>query len=139
MRTASVLRPRSVEVGVERPRHAAGRVLVEGDRLQQLAAADHRAADHVGVAAEVLRRAVDDEVGPERERLLQVRRGERVVDRQQRAGAVRQLGDGGDVEDLQERIGRRLDPDELRLRREDRREARGRGVVGVARRRGPRA
>ena len=36
MRTASVLSPRSVSQAVERPRHAAGRVLVELDRLEQV-------------------------------------------------------------------------------------------------------
>ena len=39
-----------------------------------------RTADDVGVAAEVLRRGVHDDVGAEGERVLQVRRGERVVD-----------------------------------------------------------
>src|SRR5207248_4688772 len=51
------------EVAVERPRHAAGRVLVEGDRGQQLLAADDGATNDVGVAAEVLGRAVDDQIG----------------------------------------------------------------------------
>ena len=50
---------------------------------------DERAADDVGVPAEVLRRRVHDDVGAERERLLQVGRGEGVVDDQQRAGVVR--------------------------------------------------
>ena len=42
-------------------------------------------ADDVAVTAEVLRRRVHDDVGAERERLLQVRRGERVVDDDERA------------------------------------------------------
>ena len=41
---------------------------------------DDRAADDVAVAAAVLRRRVRDDVGAERERALQVRRGEGVVD-----------------------------------------------------------
>ena len=73
------------------------------------------AADHVGVAAEVLRRRVDDEVGAERERLLQERGGEGVVDGEQRAGGVRGVGGAADVDDVEERVRRRLDPDELRV------------------------
>ena len=52
-------------------------------------AGDHRAADDVGVAAEVLGRRVHDEVGAELERALVGRRGERVVDRDERAAAPR--------------------------------------------------
>ena len=48
-------------------------------------ASDQRAADDVGVPAHVLRGRVHDDVRAERERLLQVGRGERVVDDQQRA------------------------------------------------------
>ena len=67
------------------------------------------------MAAQVLGRAVDHEVGAELDRLLQIGRREGVVHGQQGPGLVGQLGDGGDVEDLQERIGRRLDPDEFRV------------------------
>ena len=45
---------------------------------------DHRAADHVGVPAEVLGRRVHDDVGAELERALVDRRGERVVDGDER-------------------------------------------------------
>ena len=55
---------------------------------------------------------MDDEVGAERERLLQVRRGEGVVDGEQRAGGVRGVGGAADVDDVQQRVRRRLDPDE---------------------------
>ena len=47
---------------------------------QRVVVGDDDAADHVGVPAQVLRRRVHDDVGAERERLLEVRRGERVVD-----------------------------------------------------------
>ena len=47
-----------------------------------------RAADHVGVPAEVLGRGVHHDVGAEPERLLEVRRGEGVVDDEQRARVV---------------------------------------------------
>ena len=48
----------------------------------------HEAADDVAVAAEVLGAGVHDEVGAERERLLEGRRGERVVDRDERTALV---------------------------------------------------
>jgi hypothetical protein len=49
--------------GVERPRHAAGGVLVEGHPLVQVGIrGDRRPADDVGVAAHVLRRRVDHDV-----------------------------------------------------------------------------
>ena len=66
------------------------------------------------MAAEVLRRRVDDDVGAELQRLLQVRRGEGVVDDDQRAGRVRRLGHRADVDDVQHRVRRRLEPDDPR-------------------------
>src|SRR5262249_47732851 len=76
-------------------------------------------------------RAVDDEVRAQGGRLLQVGRGERVVHREQRTGLVRQLGNGGDVDNLQQRVRRRLDPDEPCCRREDVAKAAGASVLGV--------
>ena len=74
--------------GVERAGDRAHRVLVVGQPLAELGVGDdQRAADDVGVPAEVLRRRVDDDVGAERQRLLQVGRGEGVVDDEQRARA----------------------------------------------------
>ena len=61
------------------------------------------------MAAEVLRRRLDDEVGAELERPAQDGRGERVVDDEQRAVAVGELGQGGDVDDDDRRVGDRLD------------------------------
>ena len=81
------------EPGVERARHGAQRLLQErqplGDR--RVVRGDD-AADDVAVAAEVLRRRVDDGVGAELERQLEVRRRERVVDDEQRADRVRGVG-----------------------------------------------
>ena len=86
MRTASVFRPRRTSQQSNGPgtapsdfwrnlsRSATRRVVRRGE-----------AADHVRVAAEVLRRRVDDDVGAELERPLEVGRGERVVDDHQRA------------------------------------------------------
>ena len=71
------------------------------------------AADDVGVAAEVLRRRVHDDVGAERERLLQVRRRERVVDDERaRRRACAASATARDVDDVEQRVRRRLDPDE---------------------------
>ena len=104
--------PAQHQPGVERAGHAADRVLVEAQPLGQVVVVDHqRAADDVGVAAAVLGGGVHDHVGAEGDRLLQVRAGEGVVHDDQGAGRVGQLGDGGDVGDGQQRVGRRLDPD----------------------------
>ena len=87
------LDPAQDEAAVERAGHRAERLLEEEEPLR-----DRRrrrrdeAADDVGVAAEVLRRRVDDDVGAELERALEVRRRERVVDDEQRAGLVRGVG-----------------------------------------------
>ena len=71
---------------VERRRHRAGRVLEELDRLEDRGVPrQHRALDQVRVAGEVLRHAVNDDVGAELERLLEHRRRERVVDDDERA------------------------------------------------------
>ena len=77
--------------------------------------------------AGVLGRGVHHHVGPEGERLLEVRRGEGVVHHQQRPGVVGDGGERGDVTDVEQRVGGRLDPDDLRARG-DRRCRRG-GVV----------
>ncbi len=77
----------------------------------------HEAADDVGVSADVLRGRVDHDVGPEPERGLQIGAGEGVVDHQQRIVTMGDLGDRGDVDDGQQRVGRRLDPDHGRVGR----------------------
>ena len=109
------LQPAQHEPAVERPRHRAERLLQEVEALgDRRVVRRDEAADDVGVAAEVLRRRVDDDVGAERERLLQVRRRERVVDDDERADRVRRLGGRADVDDVQQRVRRRLEPDEPR-------------------------
>ena len=105
------LDPAEHQVAVERARHRAGRVLEEADALGDLGIARDRApADDVGVATEVLRGRVHDDVGAELQRTLQVRRRERVVDDDARAARVRELRHGRDVDDGERGIGRRLDP-----------------------------
>ena len=75
---------------------------------------DERAADDVGVAAEVLGGRVHDDIRPERQRLLQRRRRERVVDHDERTRRVPGRSETGDVADVQQRIAGRLDPHDLR-------------------------
>ena len=107
------LQPAQHEPRVERAGHGAERLLQEVEALgERVVVRRDEAADDVAVAAEVLRRRVDDDVGAEVERLLQVRRRERVVDDEQRADGVRRVGGLADVDDVQQRVRRRLDPDE---------------------------
>ena len=84
--------------------------------LIELSRAADRAGHHAALAVEVLGARVDDEVGAELDRPLQRRRAEAVVDRQQRAGVVRDVGQRADVADLGQRIGRRLGEQQLRVR-----------------------
>ena len=58
---------------------------------REAAGVDDRAADRGAVAAEVLRRGVQDDVGAEVQRPAEVGRGERRVDRERDAGVVRDL------------------------------------------------
>ena len=104
-------------VAVERARHAADGLLEEVQAFGEARVArHHRAAHDVRVAVEVLRRRVNRQRGAERERPLEHRRRERVVDRQQDAARAGDGRDGGDVEDLEHRVARRLHPDEARGR-----------------------
>src|SRR4051794_2061675 len=101
------------EPGVERARHAAHRVLVVGEVLAELVVGrDEGAADDVTVTTEVLRGRVHDDVCAELDRSLQVRRRERVVDDEPRAGVARDSCDRLDVGDVEQRVGRRLTPDD---------------------------
>ena len=73
------------EEAVERARDRADGVLHEAHALVDLGVAhDHRAADRVGVPAEVLGHRVHHGVGAELQRALVDRRGERVVDGDER-------------------------------------------------------
>src|SRR5664280_816823 len=79
-----------------------------------------RAADDVTVTAAVLRGRVHDDVSAEGKGLLEVRRGERVVHGQDRAGLVSHGRKRTNVGNSQQRVGRRLDPYDLGLTRSDR-------------------
>ena len=103
------------EPAVERAGNGAERFLQEVKALRNRRIIRRReAAYDVGMAAEVLRRRVKDDVGPKLERSLQVWRGERVVDDNDCAGGVRRFGGGADVDHVQQRIRRRLQPDDAR-------------------------
>ncbi len=56
----------------------------------------------------MLGRGIDHDVGAERERALPDRGGKHVVDDQPCAGGMRDLGDGGNVEHVERRVGRAL-------------------------------
>ncbi len=107
---------------------AADAVLVEGDPVlgvlhacdSDVLRGDDRAADDVAVLAGVLRRGVGDDVGAEGDRVLQVGGREGVVDDEDRAGLVGDLGDRLDVGDAEQRVGRGLGPDHLRPAGDDR-------------------
>ena len=71
---------------------------------------DHRAADHVAVAVDVLGGRMHHDVGAERDGLLPARRQEGVVGHHQRADGMRALRDVGDIGDAQQRIAGRFDP-----------------------------
>ena len=87
----------------------------QGILEQRLVAPQDRAAQDAALAVDVLGRRVDDEIGTERERLLEDRGGEDVVDDEKRPVGAAQLGQCGDVEDLHGRIGRGLDQHKPRL------------------------
>ena len=81
--------PAQDEEAVLRPGHRAHRVLEEAQPLADLVVrGDRQPEDRVGVAGEVLRRGVEHDVGAQRERPLDGRRRERVVDDDQRPPAT---------------------------------------------------
>ena len=112
-RHAQVQRPQAAvdEKAVERARHGADRVLHEAHALVQLRVAHHDgAADHVGVPAEVLRGRMHDGVRTELQGPLDDRRSEGVVDGDERVAGP--CYDRLDVDHIQQRVGRRLHPDQ---------------------------
>ncbi len=97
--------------GRVRIEHGAEDRAVELDPVDQLAAAERRAGHQVAVPAEVLGGRVEDQVGAVAERLLVERPQQRVVDRAQRAVAMRHLGHLGDVGQRQRRVRRHFEED----------------------------
>jgi hypothetical protein len=99
----------------------ADRVLQEGDLLAQLVVVPHDgdAADHIGMAVQVFRGRMHDEVEAELDRSLHIGAREGVVRGEPGPLPITRLldnpGDRLEIAELQQRIGRRLDPDEPRL------------------------
>ena len=132
MRTASVLSPRSTsQRRTGRGRRRATSAGSAGAPRSSGRSSPAKPPTDVRVAAEVLRRRVDDDVGAELERPLQIRRRERVVDDEDRAGRVRRVGGRADVDDVEQRVRRRLDPDHARALVEVRREVRRTASAGT--------
>src|SRR5215211_306011 len=102
------------EEAIERAGHGAHRVLDEAHPLvQRVIAHDDGAAHDVRVAAEVLGGRVHHRSGAVAQWLLDGGGGERVVDHHQ--GVAGALDDGSDVDDVEQRVGRGLDPNQPRL------------------------
>ena len=122
MRSASVLTPRSARKLSNGPAMAPTAFCRKPSRsrhvgLALLVADDRDAADHVGVAVEVLGRRVHDDVEAELERALHpgaregvVGHGDEAARRARSAAIAREVGQ------LEQRIGRRLDPDHAACR-----------------------
>jgi len=96
---------------LERPGDGPSQVATALDHgVEVVVAHDDRTHLDVGMAGEVLRRGVDDEVDAVLERALEQGSGEGVVDHDVGAGFVGGSGDRRDVGDLERRVGRRLQP-----------------------------
>ena len=102
------------EPAIEGRGHAAAVALRFAGAFEQVVvvAGDERAADHVAVAADVLGGGVGHHVDAAIQRPLQDGRGERAVADGDDVGAghAGEGGDGGQVRDLHQRVGRRFDP-----------------------------
>ena len=118
MRSASVLRPRSARKESNGPWIAPTAFCRKRQPLAQLGVlAHHRdAADHVGMAVEIFRGRMHHDVEAVLERALDIGAGKGVVGGGPDAAALRDRGHAFEVDELQQRIGRRLDPDEPRVR-----------------------
>lgn len=109
------------EPAVEGRGHGADGVLQEAEALVELGGVVGAGAhDDVRVAVDVLGNRVDDDVGAVVERVLHVGGEERVVDDDEDAVFVGDGGDGADVDEGERGVRGRLDPDELRLRADQR-------------------
>ena len=104
------------EKAVERADDAADGVLQIGQafrqrRMARLAADNHRPADHVRMSVQILGRRVHDDVEAELERSLDPRAGKRIVGDRDQIALAGDLRDRGQIDQLEQGIARRLDPD----------------------------
>ena len=97
---------------IEGRRNSAGRALNLTDALKNSRCLfrDNSTAHHIGMATEIFRCRMHDEIRAEIERALHDRRPG-VVASAKRAGVMRDFRDDGDVGDFQKRIGWCFDPD----------------------------
>ena len=102
---------------VERAGDRADRVLQEFQPVGQILVVADRdaAADHVGMAVQIFRRRMHDEVDAELERPLDVGAAEGVVGDRDHALAPGERRDALKIDDAQQRVGRRFDPQHLRF------------------------
>ena len=119
MRSASVLRPRSARNESNGPWMAPTAFCRNVSRSAQLGivADDRHAADHVGMAVEIFGGRMHDQVEAVA-RAGAAHRGWRRCCRR-RSGcraACAIVGDALEIDELEQRIGRRLDPDQARVR-----------------------
>ena len=113
------LDPAEGEPTVERTGDRTERVLGEFQLLVQvLAVRDDGSPEEVGMATDVLRRAVNDQVHAQPEWVLQRGRPERVVADADRIMSFRDHGELLQVDDFHQRVRRRFHPDHLRFRTE---------------------
>ncbi len=102
--------------GVERAEGRSGGAEEADHFLHLLAATGDHPAHAPALPVDVLGRGVDHHVRTELQRLLQRRRAEAVVHRQQRTLGVGDLGQRGDIHQLGQRVGWRLDEEQLGIR-----------------------
>ncbi len=95
-------------------------------------ARNHRPAHDVGVAVQELGGGVHHQVGAELERSLQHRAEKGVVHRQQHAPRAADFGDGGEIAQLEQRVGGRLHPAQPRRRAHRLGKGLGPGGIDVA-------
>ena len=103
------------EEGFQRAGDRAGHLPATAQLLAELRAPGNgEAEEQVGVATEELGRAVHRDVCAKGDRLLQQWCGEGVVDRDQSADVPRRRAQSRQIGDVQQRVGRRFQPDEIR-------------------------
>ena len=109
--------PAQGEKAVERTADAADRILQKTQPLGQVGALadDGHPADHVRVPIEVLGHRMHDNVETQFQRALHVGRGKRVVGYRNQPVLARERGQRFQIGQLEQRVGRRLDPHHPRV------------------------
>ena len=107
------LQPLEEHPGIERAEGRPGGPQEAHHRLHLGLAPGNHTAEAAALAIDVLGRRVHDDVRTELQRLLQRRRAEAVVDHQQRLVGMGNLGQSGDIHQLGQRVGWRLDEQQL--------------------------